>query len=65
MDQINLLRRKMNNDSDYIDLSDPVDSFFISSVVHPEYSVVGVSQNPDSVWFPSIGFFWFDVFNFI
>ena len=47
----------MNNDSDYIDLSDPVDSFFISSIVHPEYSVVGVSQNPDSVWFPSIDVF--------
>ena len=47
----------MNNDYDYIDLSDPVDSFSISSIVHLEFSVVGVSQNPDSFWFPSISIF--------
>ena len=48
---------RMNNDSDYIDLSDPVDSFSISSVVHLECSVVGGSQNRDSVSFPSIDLF--------
>ena len=45
---------RMNNASDYIDLSDPVYSVFISSVVHPECSVVGVPFHPDSIWFPSI-----------
>ena len=33
---------RMGNNSDYIDLSDPVDSVSISSVVHSECSVVGV-----------------------
>ena len=47
----------MNNDPNYIDLIDPVDSFSISSVLHPECSVVGVSQNSDFIWFPSIGIF--------
>ena len=46
----------MNNDSENIDLSDPVDSFAISSVVHPECSVVGISCNPDSVWIQVIFF---------
>ena len=41
----------MNNASDYIDLSEPVYSVFISSVVHTECSVVGVPCHPDSVWF--------------
>ena len=45
----------MDNDSDYIDLSDPVDPVSISSIVHPECSVVDVLCHPDSVWFPSIG----------
>ena len=44
---------RLNNDSDNIDLSDPVDSFSISSIVHPECSVVGVFCNPDYVWIPS------------
>ena len=45
----------MNNDSDQIDFSDPVDPVFVSSVVHPECSVVDLLCHPDSVWFPSIG----------
>ena len=46
---------RMNNDSENIELSDPVDSFYISSGVHPECSVVGVSCDTDSVWIPSTG----------
>ena len=46
---------RLNNDSDNIDVSDPVDYFSISSVVHLECYVVGVSCNPDSVWIPSTG----------
>ena len=45
---------RMDNDYDYIDLSDPVDSASISSIVHREYYVVGVHCHPNSVWFPSI-----------
>ena len=45
----------MNNDYEIIELSDPVDSFSILSIVHPECSVVGVSCYPDSVWIPSTG----------
>ena len=65
MDQINLLKRQMNNNSDYIDLSDPVGSFSISYVVHPEFYVVGVACNPDSVWIPSVGNFLLAFSNFI
>ena len=43
---------RMDNDSDYIGLIDPVDLVSISSVVHPECSVVGVPCHPDSVCFP-------------
>ena len=45
---------RTDHDSDCIDLTDPVDSLSISSVVHPECSVVGVPFHPDSIWFPSI-----------
>ena len=40
---------RKNNDSENIELSDPVDSFFISSIVHSECSAVGVSCDPDSI----------------
>ena len=46
MDRMDRMDR-MNNDSENIELSDPVDSFSISSVVHPECSLVGVSYDPD------------------
>ena len=39
----------MNNGYENIELSDPVNSFSILFVVHPECSVVGVSCDPDSV----------------
>ena len=44
---------RMDNEYEYIELSNPVDSFSISSVVHPECSDVCVSCDPDSVWIPS------------
>ena len=40
---------RMNNEYENIELSDPVDSFFISSVVNPECSDGSVSCDPDSV----------------
>ena len=55
---------RMNNDYENIELSDPVDSFSISSVVHPECSDVGVSCDPDSVWIPSAGNFVASFFQF-
>ena len=55
----------MNNEYENIELSDPVDSFSISSVVNPERSDVGVSCDPDSVWIPSTGDFFLPFFNFI
>ena len=48
---------QMNNECENIELSDPVDSFSISSVVNPECYDVGVSCDPDSVWIPSTGIF--------
>ena len=63
MDRMDRMDR-MNNDSENIELSDPVDSFSISSVVHPEWSVVGVSCDPDSVWIPSTGNFFACFFQF-
>ena len=50
---------RMNNEYENIELSDPVDSFSISSIVNSECSDVGVSCDPDSVWIPSIGNFFF------
>ena len=47
----------MDNEYGNIELSDPVDSFSISSIVNPDCSDVGVSCDPDSVWIPSIGIF--------
>ena len=44
---------RMNNEYENIELSDPADSFSISSVVNPECYDVGVSCDPDSVWIPS------------
>ena len=44
---------RMVNEYENIELSDPVDSFSISSLVNPECSDVGVSCDPDSVWIPS------------
>ena len=32
--------------SNDIDLSDPVDSVSTTSIVHPEYSIVGLSSQP-------------------
>ena len=56
----------MDNEYGNIELSDPVDSFSISSIVNPDFSDVGVSCDPDSVWIPSTGnFFAFFVSNFI
>ena len=56
----------MDNKYGNIELSDPVDSFSISSVVNPECSDSGVSCDPDSVWIPSTGnFFAFFFSNFI
>ena len=57
---------RMNNEYENIELSDPVDSFSISSIVHPGCSVVGVSCDPDSVRIPSTGnFFSFLFSNFL
>ena len=46
---------RMYNEYRNIELSGPVDSISISSVVNSEYYEVGVSCNPDSVWIPSTG----------
>ena len=53
---------RMNNEYEIIEVSDPVDLFFISSVVNPECSDVGVSCDHDSVWIPSTGKFIFFLF---
>ena len=56
----------MENANRNIELSDPVDSFSLSSIVNLDYSDIGVSCDPDSVWIPSTGnFFPFFVSNFI
>ena len=49
----------MDNEYGNIELSGPVDSFSISSLVNLDCSDVGVSCDPDSVWIPSTGFFQF------
>ena len=54
----------MNNDSENIELRDPVNSFSISSIVHPECSIIGVSCYPDSCWIPSTGNFVSSFFQF-
>ena len=54
----------MNNEYENIELSAPVHSFSISSVVIPECSDVGVSCDPDSVWIPSAGNFVASFFQF-
>ena len=46
---------RMFGNSNYVDLSDPIDSVSISSIVHPECSFVGVSSQPGVCWTPSIG----------
>ena len=48
---------RMNNEYENIELSDPVYSFSISSVVNPDCSDVGVSCDHNSVWIPSTGIF--------
>ena len=48
---------QMENVNKNIELSDPVDSFSLSSIVNPDCSDVGVSCDPDSVWIPSTGNF--------
>ena len=55
---------RMNNEYEIIELSDPVDLFFISSVVNPECSDVGVSCDPDSVCIPSTCIFVASLFQF-
>ena len=45
----------MENANRNIELSDPVDSFSLSSIVDPGCSDVGVSCDPYSVWIPSTG----------
>ena len=51
----------MENEYGNIELSDPDDSFSLSSIVNLDCSNVGVSCDPDSVWIPSTGniFFFF------
>ena len=56
---------RMNNEYENIELSNPIDSFSISSVVNPECSDVDVSCDPDSVWIPSTGIFFLPFSNFI
>ena len=56
---------RMNNDYENIELGDPVDSFSISSVIHPECSDVGVSCDPDSVWISSTGNFFCFLFSIL
>ena len=55
----------MENANRNIELSDPVDSFSLSSIVDPGCSDVGVSCDPDYVWIPSTGnfFLFFPKFN--
>ena len=48
---------RMIENSNYVDLIDPVNSITTSSVVHPEYYVVGVSGQPGVCWIPSKGNF--------
>ena len=55
----------MDNEYGNIELSDPVNSFSISSIVNPDFSDIGVSCDPDSVWIPSTGNFFALFFNFI
>ena len=44
---------QMENVNRNIELSDPVDLLSLSSIVNPDYSDVGISCDPDSVWIPS------------
>ena len=44
----------MIGDSNYVDLSVPVNSVSSSYVVHPECSIVGESCQPGVCWIPSI-----------
>ena len=55
---------QMNNEYENIELSDPADSFSISSVVNPECSDVGVFCDPNSVWIPSTCNFFASFFQF-
>ena len=55
---------RMNNEYENIELSDPVDSFSISSIVNPDYSDIDVSYDPDSVWIPSTSNFFAFFSNF-
>ena len=48
---------RMENEYENIELSNPIDSFSISSIVNLDCSDIGVSCDPDSVWIPSTGNF--------
>ena len=56
---------RMDNEYGNIELSGPVDSISISSIVNLDCSDVGVSCDPESVWIPSTGnfFLFFPKFN--
>ena len=47
----------MDDEYGNIEPSGPVDSVSISSIVNLDYSDIGVSCDPDSVWIPSTGNF--------
>ena len=55
---------RKENEYGNIELSDPVDSFSLSSIVNPDCSNVGVSCDPDSVWIPSTSNFFAFFSNF-
>ena len=56
---------RMDNEYGNIELSGPVDSISISSIVNSDCSDVGVSCDPDSVWIPSTSNFFAFFSNFI
>ena len=54
IEKIEKMARLIGN-FNYVDLSDPDDYVSTSYVVHPKCSIVGVSNQPDACWIPSIG----------
>ena len=50
---------RMDDEYGNIEPSGPVDSISISSAVNLDCSDIGLSCDPDSVWIPSIGNFFF------
>ena len=57
---------RMDDEYRNIEPSGTVDSIYISSIVNPDCSDIGLSCDPDSVWIPSTGnFFAFFVSIFI